>query len=379
MRLKDYIQGNRRGKEANRLEREAMNDPFLQEALDGFDAVAGDHSQVIERLERKFTRPAINHHRNRRLMYWSAAASILLLLGMSAYFFLQRTEKTIPLIAMNQLNENENIVTDDSMASQPVQVKESLNEMPVVAQTPQKILAKTLEPEILSALSDEYIVDIEADFEVSEINIVADEVAMNHFETSAKSLPMSVQKKPAARGKVVDETGAPIPGVTIVATGTNTGTTTDVNGFFAMQVATDSSKLLASFIGYETHEIKPSGEEQTVMLKPSDATLSEAVIVAYGSQKRRSLTGSVSKSTVQNQFGEKEFQNYCQQNGNKIICGGKPVFIKLSFSIDENGKPADISYKKYSCEDAKKEMEKLLSSSPAWTVTNRKISMTVEW
>ena len=39
MKLIDYIQGKRRGQEANRLEREAMNDPFLQDAIDGFDRI----------------------------------------------------------------------------------------------------------------------------------------------------------------------------------------------------------------------------------------------------------------------------------------------------------------------------------------------------
>ena len=53
MKLKDYIQGKRHGKEANRLEREAMNDPFLNDAIDGFDSVEGDHLSVIAELEKQ--------------------------------------------------------------------------------------------------------------------------------------------------------------------------------------------------------------------------------------------------------------------------------------------------------------------------------------
>jgi hypothetical protein len=41
MNFKDYIQGKRHGREANQIEHEAMNDPFLQDAIDGFDNVQG--------------------------------------------------------------------------------------------------------------------------------------------------------------------------------------------------------------------------------------------------------------------------------------------------------------------------------------------------
>ena len=43
MSLKNYIQGKRQGKNANQLEREALNDPFLQDAIDGFDSIQGEH------------------------------------------------------------------------------------------------------------------------------------------------------------------------------------------------------------------------------------------------------------------------------------------------------------------------------------------------
>lgn len=46
--LMQYIQGSRKGKEAHRLEKEAMKDPFLSDALDGFQAVKGNHVESIE-------------------------------------------------------------------------------------------------------------------------------------------------------------------------------------------------------------------------------------------------------------------------------------------------------------------------------------------
>ena len=50
MRLSDYIQGLRKGKEAHRLEKESMKDPFLADAIDGYNQVEGNHEQRIEQL-----------------------------------------------------------------------------------------------------------------------------------------------------------------------------------------------------------------------------------------------------------------------------------------------------------------------------------------
>lgn len=55
MKLIDYITGNRKGREARRIEREAMDDPFLRDALEGYDAVPGDPGDAIRRMQRRVT------------------------------------------------------------------------------------------------------------------------------------------------------------------------------------------------------------------------------------------------------------------------------------------------------------------------------------
>ena len=402
MRLKDYIRGKRRGKAANRLEREAMSDPFLHDALEGFDAVAGDHLSVIERLETKYTHSAAVPRRNRTVyFYWSAAASVLLLIGFSAYFFLESPEKTTSTIAMNQPDEN---LPVESMESQPEQTEKPQQEMPVVARMSQKmthIPAEIPESDEWREVSDATVeIDIGADEIVVVKEVAAAEIVSDRpVESSAKLMLRSEQKIPAIHGKIVDETGEPLPGASIVEKGTTSGTVTDANGNFALRVATDSSKLMASFAGYETQEIKPSDEEQTVVLKASDVAIEEVVVMAFGVQKKSSVASAVSTKDVQipdakavrdqdagsiispvpHPFGEKEFQVYCLQKADKNICAGRGVSVKVSFFIDETGKPTNIEYRKYSCEDAKKEMENLLSFSPAWTKTNRKVTVTVRW
>ena len=78
MKLIDYITGNRKGREARRIEREAMDDPFLHDALEGYDAVPGDPGDAIRRMQRRVTGAA---GKLRRRIYWRAAAALLLSAG----------------------------------------------------------------------------------------------------------------------------------------------------------------------------------------------------------------------------------------------------------------------------------------------------------
>ena len=163
----------------------------------------------------------------------------------------------------------------------------------------------------------------------------------------------------------------------------STGTASDVNGDFTLQLpAGDSSQLVARYPGYESKSINPS-ENKTGTLNPDERALSEVVVVGYGVQKKSAVTGSVasvSKSdSIQSSFGEKEFQGWCKQQVSKLFCDGKNAFVKVSFFIDETGKPSNIEYRKYTCEGAKEEMEKLLFSSPTWTEINRKVTVTIKW
>ncbi|MDR3226865.1 MAG: energy transducer TonB [Prevotellaceae bacterium] len=75
--LLDYIKGKRKGIDANRIEREAMNDLFLRDALEGIDLVDDNHAKNIESLHEKIMRrTAIRKKHHRKIMIWGTAASI---------------------------------------------------------------------------------------------------------------------------------------------------------------------------------------------------------------------------------------------------------------------------------------------------------------
>lgn len=96
-------------------------------------------------------------------------------------------------------------------------------------------------------------------------------------------------------GTVKDETGAPIPGVNIVIKGTTQGTVTDTDGNFTISVPSGDAVLVFSFIGYTSQEVPLNGQTTLSVTMAQDAqTLSEVVVVGYGTQEKKDVTGAIS-------------------------------------------------------------------------------------
>ena len=96
------------------------------------------------------------------------------------------------------------------------------------------------------------------------------------------------------RGKVVSENDEPIPGVNILVKGTQRGTVTDVNGDYVLNAPDDATTLIFSSIGFATEEVAIEGRSVIdLTMKPDLQTLSEVVVVGYGTQEKVNLTGAV--------------------------------------------------------------------------------------
>ncbi|MEP4535183.1 MAG: von Willebrand factor type A domain-containing protein [Cyclobacteriaceae bacterium] len=93
-------------------------------------------------------------------------------------------------------------------------------------------------------------------------------------------------------GVVSDETGAALPGVTVLEKGTTNGVVTDINGHYAISVNSGKSVLTYSFIGYKTKEEPVKSRLRVnVQLEVDETSLDEVVVVGYGSQRKLSIAG----------------------------------------------------------------------------------------
>ena len=136
------------------------------------------------------------------------------------------------------------------------------------------------------------------------------------------------QEKITITGKVVDNTGAGLPGVSILEKGTYNGTVTDINGNYSLQ-ASSQSTLVYSFIGFVSQEIAINGQTSiNVDLKEDVVGLEEVVVVGYGQLKVKDLTSSIttikSDELVKSPSGQAMQALQGKVAGVQIVSAGAP-------------------------------------------------------
>jgi TonB-linked SusC/RagA family outer membrane protein len=107
------------------------------------------------------------------------------------------------------------------------------------------------------------------------------------------SLAVEAQTK-QIKGTVVDSDGLPLPGASVVVTGTKTGASTDMDGDFQMAIPANAVSLTVSFIGFNNIVVPVAGKSVLrVQMLSSSIEMKEVVVVGYGTQKKATLTGAV--------------------------------------------------------------------------------------
>lgn len=110
----------------------------------------------------------------------------------------------------------------------------------------------------------------------------------------ASATPVDLFQGVTVTGVVTDDSGSPLPGVNIVERSTTNGTVTDAEGNYRLTVSSAESVLVFSFVGTVTQQIPVGNKNQIDVQLAADAeTLSEVVVVGYGTQEKRDVTGSV--------------------------------------------------------------------------------------
>jgi TonB-linked SusC/RagA family outer membrane protein len=103
-------------------------------------------------------------------------------------------------------------------------------------------------------------------------------------------------QKQTVHGKVTDDTGKPMQGVSVTVKGSTKGVATNERGEFSIDIPEGSAKILQfSFIGMETQEVSINNQQDlNISMKPAEKSEQEVVIVGYGTQKKQAVTGAVS-------------------------------------------------------------------------------------
>ena len=402
MKLLDYIRGLRKGKEAHRLEKESMQDPFLADAMDGYNQVEGNHEQRIEKLRMQVSAHSAKK-KNTYAITWSIAACLAIGFGISSYFlFLKKSMTDEVFIAEESVSTK--------LAEPAAPLTPAIPATPTVPATPQKEIAlattkvktdSTPVSEITArqANKKDMIAKIQATSqpqqgvpvmeEVSEETAALQEVVatMDTFESeSDKKMKLAkvatiLPQNNMIKGRVTNEKGEPLIGASVTYKGTNIGTITNMNGEFSLVKKDDKKRLTAQFIGYDPVEIRvDTSRTMLIAMNENKQALNEVVVVGYGAKKNKKSTTTGNVVTVKEQakkeitpqpvIGKRSYQKYLKENLVRPTddnCKDIKGEVVLSFFVDEEGKPQNITVIHGLCEFADKEAIRLVKEGPKWT------------
>ena len=406
MKLLDYIRGLRKGKEAHRLEKESMQDPFLADAMDGYNQVEGNHEQRIEKLRMQVSA----HSAKKKSTYaitWSIAACLIIGFGISSYFlFLKKSMTDEVFIAEESVSIK--------LAEPAAPPTPAIPATPTVPATPQKEIAlattkvktdSTPISEITARQADkkDMIAEIQTTSqpqgapvaavpmmeEVSEETAALQEVVatIDTFESeSDKKMKLAkvatiLPQNNMIKGRVTDGKGEPLIGASVTYKGTNIGTITNMNGEFSLVKKDDKKRLTAEYIGYNPVEIRiDTSRTMLIAMNENKQALNEVVVVGYGAKKNKKSTTTGNVVTVKEQakkeitpqpvIGKRSYQKYLKENLVRPTddnCKDIKGEVVLSFFVDEEGKPQNITVIHGLCEFADKEAIRLVKEGPKWT------------
>ena len=406
MKLLDYIRGLRKGKEAHRLEKESMQDPFLADAMDGYNQVEGNHEQRIEKLRMQVSA----HSAKKKSTYaitWSIAACLIIGFGISSYFlFLKKSMTDEVFIAEESVSIK--------LAEPAAPPTPAIPATPTVPATPQKEIAlattkvktdSTPISEITARQADkkDMIAEIQTTSqpqgapvaavpmmeEVSEETAALQEVVatIDTFESeSDKKMKLAkvatiLPQNNMIKGRVTDGKGEPLIGASVTYKGTNIGTITNMNGEFSLVKKDDKKRLTAEYIGYDPVEIRvDTSRTMLIAMNENKQVLNEVVVVGYGAKKNKKSTTAGNVVTVKEQakkeitpqpvIGKRSYQKYLKENLVRPTddnCKDIKGEVVLSFFVNEEGKPQNITVIHGLCEFADKEAIRLVKEGPKWT------------
>ena len=419
MKLLDYIRGLRKGKEAHRLERESMQDPFLADAMDGYSQVEGNHEQRIEKLRMQVSAHSAKN-KNTRAITWSIAACLAIGFGISSYFlFLKKSMTDEVFIAKESVSSK--------LAEPAVPPTPAIPATPTVPATPQKEIAlatakvktdSTPVSEITARQADkkDMIAKIQATSqpqqgvlvatvpvmeEVSEETAALQEVVatMDTFESeSDKKMKLAkvatiLPQNNMIKGRVTNEKGEPLIGASVTYKGTNIGTITNMNGEFSLVKKDDKKRLTAEYIGYDPVEIRvDTSRTMLIAMNENKQALNEVVVVGYGAKKNKKSTTLGSDAKVKEQtekeitpqpvIGKRNYQKYLKEHLVRPTdekCAQVKGKVVLTFLVNKEGRPFYIKVKESLCESADKEAIRLIQEGPDWIYGNKLVEVTVKF
>jgi len=404
--LEDYLDGKLDAKAMHFVERQALDDPFVAEALEGLkqspkrkQTLSILQKQLYDRISEKPAKRKLWGITTHRLSI--AATATVAFIAVSILFFMRETNrKNAETAARKQEGVIVNLDTTTAVAiTKPI--ADSSNNVPKAALVDQAIAnAKTGDlatnikrnPAIESASGEAMAAELSsAKAKMRMSTPVAETERVSKDEVSAvAAAPILAANRVVFSGEVVDQSnGKPVQGAVVKLAGTNRITATDANGYFALPADSNSKDkdLVINAVGFRERPITNVNDPNAIRNAMSgDKSLNEiAIIMGSNGRKKENIPApKIMLRAEQNLDGKSlneitkpipvstiNYNQYLENNNRLLNLKGPEQFVIVSFKVKKNGRPTNIKVIKTLNNKADAEAKRLVQNGPDWVLPKK--------
>jgi len=396
-----YHSGTMPPGEMHELEKAALEDPFLQDALEGYihsGTVHRDIEELQNRLaakERKKNKFFISSYAQSK--WWRVAALIIIMAG-SVYFFYRPDTRP----KQNSLAKNETEVVTKQTDSANADIKKTEtdsthggNDIALENRSNSKLVhnEKQLYPGGNRRIEKRTVGALPR----TESSPATSSEQLNesfYKDSTYNGKPYhendtTVMNEYVLKGKVTDEDGGPVPFAKVTAKDGMLKTVTDKSGQFMLHSKDSNITATAAATGYQAKTFSLKKDIQhTITMSKANAALIKVVVTSRGKTKQSKKEASedeypddkiaeIKTATPgpQPSDGQQNFDKYLKENtpslydeNNESLTGE----VSLSFLVNKKGRPEDIKVVNSSCKPCEKQAIKLLENGPDWSAGKNK-------
>lgn len=426
--IQNYVAGKLSAAEMHAIEKAALDDPFLADAIEGMKNSINQRGNAslnadINDLQKRLS-DRINEKRKTRViafnrLWWQVAAALIVLIGAGTltYTYINKSNLSNKNIAETEIKKS---VTDSTIIKKDDSVIQSkpqplaknnadvaANEIKIKKKEEHKIRKAS---EKSNATTKEKIADTiggdknevasvsaatsNASSTIDEKKYESDNVNKNDAApgkvTVTNNAPAFNKSNNANEfvGKVVDVNSRPISGAYVNIANQKNATVTDNNGMFKLFAANADSiiKINVSSAGYESAKAILISDndivDNTINLRSKKSSLNEVVVTGLAAKKKTDAKNIASEETLKNAepvIGWKKYKEYLDKN--KRLSGdsiGLRIIEIVSFTVKKNGKLSNFNIDQSYDDDFDDEAIRLIKNGPAWKLLkNKKVRATL--
>ncbi|WP_316816940.1 carboxypeptidase-like regulatory domain-containing protein [Pedobacter nyackensis] len=405
--LEDYLDGKLDAKTMNRVEREALEDPFVAEALAGLSESPKRALQSMSLLQKQLHERVAEHQRIKKtsVITWQrlsiGTAAAVMFVAVSIMFWMRESNHQKELAGRSK-NVDVTIAPVVPVVEPPAAIQAAPG---LASESADQVVEKEMDKAVKAAKTNTYAARGKSKTEVAipqsapqqlnDVVVVGYGVQRKQNIVGAVASVATLDVANVMSGKVTaQDDGKPLIGAIVRVDGTNLTAVTDTNGEFKINADTSikEGKILVNSIGFKATELLAKANQPiNVTLVPDRLALNEVVVVAYGKAEKKvqALDSHKVNNALAERVGGVRIRGTSTMQG-KVAMVSNPVggwdklwayiglnnafkdevkagqVVEVSFKINKEGTPTDLKIEKEADDKYEQEAIRLIINGPKW-------------